>query len=390
MGVSSAARGRLLPVVTLIVVSVAAAAPSSPGPFRTLYAFGDSLTDTGNTHSTTGPYSFGASHPPYGATFFHHPTNRYSDGRLVVDFLAIDALALPSFLPPYLSTLSRNATATKAKYFGVNFAVAGATAIEHEFFVRQNLSANITPQSIMAQLGWFDTHLRARRAAGGGSKDEGVGDALFWVGEIGANDYGYSFMAPDALPSERIRSMAIDRITTFLEGLLKRGARYVAVQGMPLIGCLPLTMTLSQPGERDNLSCVAPLNQKSLGHNQHLQARLHRLRRSHPDAIIAYADYHAAHLAVVRSPARYGFAEPFKACCGTGGGAYNFQIFSTCGSPEVDTACAQPARYVNWDGVHMTEAMYKVVAGMFFHDATGAYCRPTFCSLLAARKDHGQ
>ncbi|KAI4984950.1 hypothetical protein ZWY2020_017580 [Hordeum vulgare] len=370
MGVSSAARGRLLPVVTLIVVSVAAAAPSSPGPFRTLYAFGDSLTDTGNTHSTTGPYSFGASHPPYGATFFHHPTNRYSDGRLVVDFLAIDALALPSFLPPYLSTLSRNATATKAKYFGVNFAVAGATAIEHEFFVRQNLSANITPQSIMAQLGWFDTHLRARRAAGGGSKDEGVGDALFWVGEIGANDYGYSFMAPDALPSERIRSMAIDRITTFLEVFVRftmfrsRGARQPQLRGA--------------------------LNQKSLGHNQHLQARLHRLRRSHPDAIIAYADYHAAHLAVVRSPARYGFAEPFKACCGTGGGAYNFQIFSTCGSPEVDTACAQPARYVNWDGVHMTEAMYKVVAGMFFHDATGAYCRPTFCSLLAARKDHGQ
>ncbi|KAI4964907.1 hypothetical protein ZWY2020_017579 [Hordeum vulgare] len=174
------------------------------------------------------------------------------------------------------------------------------------------------------------------------------------------------------------------------QGLLKRGARYVAVQGMPLIGCLPLTMTLSQPGERDNLSCMAPLNQKSLGHNQHLQARLHRLRRSHPDAIIAYADYHAAHLAVVRSPARYGFAEPFKACCGTGGGAYNFEIFSTCGSPEVATACAQPARYVNWDGVHMTEAMYKVVAGMFFHDATGAYCRPTFCSLLAARKGHGQ
>uniref|UniRef100_A0A8R7UNX8 GDSL esterase/lipase n=1 Tax=Triticum urartu TaxID=4572 RepID=A0A8R7UNX8_TRIUA len=241
----------------------------------------------------------------------------------------------------------------------------------------------------MTQLGWFDAHFKARRASGGG-KDGGVGDALFWVGEIGANDYGYNFMAPDALPSERIRSMAIDRITTFLEGLLNRGARYVVVQGMPLTGCLPLTMTLSRSGDRDNLSCVASVNQQSLDHNHHLQAALHRLRRSHPDAIIAYADYHAAHLAVVRSPARYGFAEPFKACCGTGGGAYNFEIFATCGSPEVATACAQPARYVNWDGVHMTEAMYKVVAGMFFHDATGAYCRPTFGSLLAARKDQGK
>uniref|UniRef100_A0A453LUV5 Uncharacterized protein n=2 Tax=Aegilops tauschii TaxID=37682 RepID=A0A453LUV5_AEGTS len=65
----------------------------------------------------------------------------------------------------------------------------------------------------MTQLGWFDAHLRTRSAGGDG---RGVGDALFWVGEIGANDYGYSFMAPDALPSERIRNMAIDRITTFL------------------------------------------------------------------------------------------------------------------------------------------------------------------------------
>ncbi|KAM3278204.1 hypothetical protein ACQJBY_045834 [Aegilops geniculata] len=387
MAVSSAAARHLLLLVTVTVVSVAAATPSSPGrPFRTLYAFGDSLTDTGNTHSTTGPYSFGVSHPPYGATFFHRPTNRYSDGRLVVDFLATDVLALPSFLPPYLSTLSRNATATRASYSGVDFAVAGATAIEYEFFARQNLSANITPQSIMTQLGWFDAHLRTRRASG----RRGVGDALFWVGEIGANDYGYSFMAPDALPSERIRNMAIDRITTFLQGLLKRGAKYVVVQGMPLTGCLPLAMTLSQPWDRDNLSCVASINRQNLDHNHHLQAGLHRLRRSHPDAIIAYADYHAAHLAVVRSPAMYGFAEPFKACCGTGGGAYNFEIISTCGSPEVATACAQPARYVNWDGVHMTEAMYKVVAGMFFHDSTGAYCRPTFGSLLAARKGHGK
>ncbi|KAL5209711.1 hypothetical protein ABZP36_005334 [Zizania latifolia] len=71
-----------------------------------------------------------------------------------------------------------------------------------------------------------------------------------------------------------------------------------------------------------------------------------------------------------------------------GGGAYNFEIFSTCGSPEVTTACAQPAKYVNWDGVHMTEAMYKVVAGMFFQDAR--YCQPPFSAVLASRKKKGQ
>ncbi|KAI4986598.1 hypothetical protein ZWY2020_010527 [Hordeum vulgare] len=375
-------------LLLLLLISVAAAAPARapPSPFRTVYAFGDSFTDTGNTHSTTGPYSYGyVSNPPYGATFFHRSTNRYSDGRLVVDFLATDALALPSFLPPYLS-LASSPNATN-KYYGVNFAVAGATAIEHDFFAKNNLSIDITPQSIMTELGWFDAHLKMRGAAAAGKKE--VGEALYWVGEIGANDYAYSFMAADSIPPERIRTMAVDRVTTFLEGLLKRGAKYVVVQGLPLTGCLPLAMTLARPEDRDNLSCVASVNKQSMDHNHHLQAGIHRLRQAYPDAVIAYADYYAAHLAVMRTPARYGFAEPFKTCCGTGGGAYNFEIFSTCGSPEVPAACAQPARYVNWDGVHMTEAMYKVVAGMFFRDGSGAFIRPSFGSLIAAaRKGH--
>ncbi|KAM3318273.1 hypothetical protein ACQJBY_035793 [Aegilops geniculata] len=388
MAASTAARRFLLLVAAVTVFSVAAAAPSPapPPPFRTVYAFGDSFTDTGNTHSTTGPYSYGyVSNPPYGATFFHRSTNRYSDGRLVVDFLATDALALPSFLPPYLSLASPNATAASSKYYGANFAVAGATAIEHYFFAKNNLSIDITPQSIMTELGWFDAHLKTRQV-----KKEEIGEALYWVGEIGANDYAYSFMAADSIPPERIRTMAVDRVTTFLEGLLKRGAKYVVVQGLPLTGCLPLAMTLARPEDRDNLSCVASVNKQSMDHNHHLQAGIHRLRQAHPGAVVAYADYYAAHLAVMRSPARYGFAEPFKTCCGSGGGAYNFEIFSTCGSPEVPAACAQPARYVNWDGVHMTEAMYKVVAGMFFRDASGAFIRPSFASLLAAaRKGHG-
>ncbi|KAM0928502.1 hypothetical protein ACQ4PT_002519 [Festuca glaucescens] len=392
MDLPGAVRSRsllLLPILLAAAITVAAAAPAPPSPFRTVYAFGDSFTDTGNTHSTTGPYSFGyVSHAPYGATFFHRSTNRYSDGRLVVDFLAADALRLPSFLPPYLSTLSASnssssVAATNNPGGSVNFAVAGATAIEHEWFVKNNLSFDITPQSIMTELGWFDAHLKARRS---GQKD--VGEALFWVGEIGANDYAYSFMDAATIPRKLIRTMAVDRVTTFIEGLLTRGAKYVVVQGLPLTGCLTMAMTLAKPDDRDDLGCAGSVNQQSLAHNRLLQASLRRLRRNHPGAIIAYADYYAAHVAVMKSPAQYGFAEPFKACCGSGGGDYNFDVFSTCGSPEVPTACAQPARYVNWDGVHMTEAMYKVVAGMFFQDNAGKYFRPAFGSLLA-RKGHG-
>jgi phospholipase/lecithinase/hemolysin len=215
-------RGLLLVVAAATVVLAVAAAPAHtpggntatpPPPFRTVYAFGDSFTDTGNTRSTTGPYSFGyVSSPPYGATFFHRSTNRYSDGRLVVDFLA-EALALPSYLPPYLavSVSNANANATAAGA-GVNFAVAGATAIEHDFFARNNLSIDVTPQSIMTQLGWFDAHLLRSS-----SSAAAAADALFWVGEIGANDYAYTVVARDTIPPKLVRTMAVQRVTAFVE-----------------------------------------------------------------------------------------------------------------------------------------------------------------------------
>uniref|UniRef100_A0A0A9AP54 GDSL esterase/lipase n=1 Tax=Arundo donax TaxID=35708 RepID=A0A0A9AP54_ARUDO len=236
----------------------------------------------------------------------------------------------------------------------------------------------------MTQLDWFDAHLR--RA--GADKDK-VADALFWVGEIGANDYAYTVMARDTIRPKLIRTMAVQRVTTFIEALLQRGAKFMIVQGLPLTGCLPLAMSLARADDRDNVCCVASVNRQSYAHNRRLLAGLHRLRQKHPGAVIAYADYYGAHLAVMRSPVRYGFTEPFRTCCGSGGGDYNFDIFATCGSPEVTTACAQPAKYVNWDGVHMTEAMYKVVAAMFFQDGD-AYCRPAFSALLAARKAQGK
>ncbi|CAN6280600.1 unnamed protein product [Urochloa humidicola] len=372
-----------LAVAMVAVASAAAAAPPAASAFRRVYAFGDSFTDTGNTHSTTGPYSFGyVSSPPYGATFFHRSTNRYSDGRLVVDFLA-EELKLPSYLPPYLSSAASNGSAAKDDGVGVNFAVAGATAIEHDFFARNNLSFDITPQSIMTQLSWFDDHRRRS------NKVDDVGDALFWVGEIGANDYAYTVIARDTIPPKLVRTMAVQRVTTFVQGLLERGAKYVVVQGLPLTGCLPLAMTLARADDRDNVSCVASVNRQSYAHNRRLLAGLRELRRRHPDAVVAYADYYAAHLAVMRSPAAHGFTEPFRTCCGSGGGAYNFDLFATCGSPEVNTSCSQPARYVNWDGVHMTEAMYKVVAGMFFQGGD-AYCRPAFSELLARKARQGK
>ncbi|GAA0186227.1 hypothetical protein LIER_33515 [Lithospermum erythrorhizon] len=179
--------------------------------FTTIYAFGDSFTDTGNTESSSGPNAFThVSSPPYGRTFFHHPTNRYSDGRLVIDFVA-QSLNLP-FLPPYRNKKSNMS-------HGTNFAVAGATSIKHSFFVKNNMTLNLTPQSLGTELRWFNEFLESK-----GCKDlkntpkecEAVfKDALIWAGEIGANDYAYSLGS--SIPGTMIQQLAVKSVAGFLQ-----------------------------------------------------------------------------------------------------------------------------------------------------------------------------
>ncbi|KAL3512614.1 hypothetical protein ACH5RR_025331 [Cinchona calisaya] len=358
-------------------ISTKTTIPPNP-PFKHIYAFGDSYTDTGNTNSSTGPNAFlYVSNSPYGQTFFHHPTNRYSDGRLVIDFLA-QQLFLP-FLPPYLSKT--------ADEYGVNFAVAGSTAIIRSFFVKNNLTLNITPQSLQTQLIWFNKILESK-----GCKESSTtpkeckavfDDSLIWVGEIGANDYAYTLGS--SVTSTTIQKLAIGSATRFLEAILSKGAKYIVVQGLPATGCLTLAMALAAENDRDTLGCVASSNKQSHDHNTILQAKLNDFKKQFPNAMIVYADFWNSYVSVVKNPKKYGIKDLFNACCGASSGSYNLDLLKTCGSPMA-TSCPNPSQYINWDGVHLTEAMYKAVADLMLK---GNFSQPPFENLLRKKTKSG-
>ncbi|XP_021744653.1 acetylajmalan esterase-like [Chenopodium quinoa] len=118
-----------------------------------IYQFGDSISDTGNLirESPIGEHTTFA-RLPYGQTYFHKPTGRCSNGLLMIDFFA-RYLNLP-LLDAYLNEAG-NFT------HGVNFAVAGSTALDTSTLAAKNITSPVTNSSLSVQMAWFRSHLQS-------------------------------------------------------------------------------------------------------------------------------------------------------------------------------------------------------------------------------------
>ncbi|XP_031263622.1 GDSL esterase/lipase 5-like [Pistacia vera] len=94
---------------------------SLPKKHVALFIFGDSLFDAGNNNYINTTTHSQANFWPYGESFFKYPTGRFSDGRLISDFIAERAGLpfIPTFLPSYNDKF----------VYGVNFASAGGGAL---------------------------------------------------------------------------------------------------------------------------------------------------------------------------------------------------------------------------------------------------------------------
>ncbi|CAI9761956.1 unnamed protein product [Fraxinus pennsylvanica] len=307
-----------------------------------IYVFGDSIFDAGNNHYNKN-CTAQADFPPYGSSFFHHPTGRFTNGRTVADFIS-QFIGFP-FQKPFLEVQDeiKNGSIKGYPSNGLNFASAGSGVLR-----ATNLDSGVTP--IQVQLEQFRTLAEDRHI----SKFV-IQQSLFLL-ESGSNDifayfdpFGTSTLTPDAY----VRSMLME-VGKFIDQICKLGARRIAVFSLGPVGCVPARVLL--PGTPVT-KCYGKMNKMVKNYNKGLEGLVNGIAIKYPGAFGVFGEVYKTVQDFRANPRRYGFANVTYACCGDGtlGG------FLQCGK-EGYTVCKNPNEYLFWDFFHPSEHTYKLIA----------------------------
>ncbi|CAI9300196.1 unnamed protein product [Lactuca saligna] len=278
------------------------------GCYTTIFSFGDSLADTGNIKqiASISHTDVEALRWPYGETFFHQPTGRASNGRLLIDFLA-ESLGLP-LIPPFLHDKEDDKVVEFGQ--GVNYAVVAATALDTSFHEARGVVNAVANVSLGVQLTWFKQSLPFICSNASDCRNL-IGRSLILMGEIGGTDYNNPIVYNK--PIDELNSyvpLVIDTIISAINELINLGAQTLVVPGTFPIGCSGMILTshfFEKEEEYDNRTgCLIKFNALAEYHNELLQTKVNHLQELHPNVIIIYADYYNAAMQIIRSPDKFG------------------------------------------------------------------------------------
>ncbi len=235
-------------------------------PFTRIFAFGDSLTDTGNLYELSGGF------PP--APYFQ---GRFSNGHIWVEQLA-DAFGM-KIVP------------------GDNYAVGGATT--GLFNSNNGLNGGAYP-GLLSEIANFKATRDAAEAQG----------ALFVVW-AGANDFFVGLKGGQA-PAEIIGN-GVGNTVQAIQQLCQTGARHIMVVNLPDLGLTP---------EARAANMGAGLSQLSAAYNQVLESALDRLASAGIPTIRveAFATLHK----MVAQPVQFGLTNVTDPLMYVGGNAAEF------------------------------------------------------------------
>ncbi|MEQ8757702.1 MAG: SGNH/GDSL hydrolase family protein [Coleofasciculus sp. G1-WW12-02] len=214
------------PIVATSVALLSLILPfkATAASFSGLYVFGDSLSDSGNVHHTTG-------FPP-----FPYIDGHFSNGLNWIDYLAQDLHLEPTLF----SALNYSSSSTPS----INFAFGGATTGQDNTIYQGLLS-------VQEQIAAFQTLI---------PPDQWVDPNALYILWAGANDY-LPTQSPEFVPFTTPET-TLANITGVVNTLAQLGAKTIMVVNLPDLGNLPLVQ---------NTPIAADLNMLTTEHNRGLQ-----------------------------------------------------------------------------------------------------------------------
>ncbi|KAG6552134.1 hypothetical protein Mapa_006443 [Marchantia paleacea] len=339
--------------------------------FPAFFNFGDSTSDSGGIHATF-PRQTPAEFPPYGDTYYGRPSNKYSDGRLLVDFLC-QAMGLPN-LHSAMQTVDSDYS------HGANFATAGATVMPITYlspfplpvqylqflrFQQDVIALRSNPATKPALLRRIPTI-------------ESFSTGLYMIG-MGGNDFTFGYTKGQNISQvQQFLPQVAAGLVQAVNVLYSAGARNIIVHDIEPHGCLPYMLTLipHSPEDLDEYGCMVEYNEASQWFNNMLKEQLAEARASLPGISLHMLSTYDIKKELGGNLTAAGFEFNTKACCGVPS-EYNYNLQVNCGKTKTINGvtltavkCDDPNKYTVWDGVHNTDAGNRYVAQQIL---TGKY-----------------
>ncbi|KAK1416086.1 hypothetical protein QVD17_31874 [Tagetes erecta] len=337
---------RLIPQLIIFVsVFVSALAPAD-AYVKSILVFGDSQLDPGNNKFIKNCL-LQANYTPYGLSYFRFPTGRFSNGRIVPDFLA-QYLGI-EFQKPYEEVYRKLAKDRRMRFpaNGLNFASGGSGLLQDT-----NKKSRVT--TIKGQLQQFQDLIAQRRL----HKIQ-VRNSLVLL-EVGSTDILSYFLFPGA-SNMTLRTYVhtmLKEVIRFTSIIYKNGGRRIVLMSVGPVGCLPGRVAIR---DAPTNKCVDKINNMVKYFNAGLKRIVFNIPRMFPRAIGVYGSMFETVKKFRVNPKLYGFTNVTHACCG--GGPLNGVL--RCGARGYKL-CSHPNQYFFWDNFHPTEHTYKLVSKAFW------------------------
>lgn len=300
-----------------------------------LFVFGDSYSDTGNNRkSEASSWKY-----PYGITFPGKPSGRFSDGRVLTDFLAkFVGVKTP------VAYQWRKVVGLKHLKHGMNFA-HGGTGVFNTLVSDPNMTAQINSfQWLIDEKTFTPWDLQSSVA----------------LVTVAGNDYAaYVYNNGTVEGFQPFMKSVVNQIYVNLKRIHDLGVKKIAVTALEPLGCLPRSTKITSFQQ-----CNGTENSLVSFHNLLLQQAVAKLNNETTDSPFLILNLYDSFMTVFKNKGDESgtikFENPLKPCCvGT-------SAESSCGTVDEKgakkyTICEDPESAFFWDNSHPTQQGWRAV-----------------------------